>query len=272
MKNLFNHNRNDKMVSIIMPAFNVSEFVQLAVESVIGQTHKDWELIICDDNSSDGTLDIVRRIQAKEDRIILIKNSYEKGAPGARNSAIEKANGRYIAFLDADDLWFPEKLEKQVNCIQRSNALMVHSDYCLMTEAGVSLDKSVVTPDLVTRRKMMIANFLPCLTVMYDSERLGKYHQPNIERRNDYALWLNMFNNNDNLISVKCPGVLAKYRVNSYGLSSKPFLSLKYHWLALVGFGGYNLAMSTALSAFYLSIVVLKKKFPNLYNLIIKKI
>ena len=103
-------------------------------------------------------------------------------------------------------------------------------------------------------------------------ERLGKYHQPNIERRNDYALWLNMFNNNDNLISVKCPGVLAKYRVNSYGLSSKPFLSLKYHWLALVGFGGYNLAMSTALSAFYLSIVVLKKKFPNLYNLIIKKI
>ncbi len=255
-----------------MPAFNVAEYVNLAVESVINQTYKDWELIICDDNSSDETLAVIKKISAFDNRIIAITNSFDKGAPGARNSAIELAAGKYIAFLDADDFWLPEKLQKQIECLEETNAAMVHSDYYLMTEAGERSDVAINTPNLITRRKMMFANFLPCLTVIYDSDKLGKYYQPNIERRNDYALWLEMFSKRKDLTSVRCNGVLAAYRVNSYGLSSNSFLSLRFHWLALVNFGRYNQLIAIVFSLIFLLIVLTKKKFLNIYNVLVRKI
>lgn len=274
MKQSFKYKKKEKKptVSIIMPAFNVTNYVSMAVESVINQTYKDWELIICDDNSSDGTFDILKKLSALDDRIILISNSLDKGAPGARNSALKLATGKYIAFLDADDFWFSSKLDKQIACIQDSGAMMVHSNYCLMTEAGIISDVSVITPHQVSRRKMMFANFLPCLTVMYDSEILDKHFQPNIERRNDYALWLKMFSLKKDLISVRCDDILAAYRVNSYGLSSKSLLSLKFHWLALINFGKYNQLTATILSIIFLFIVLIKKKFPKAYNRFIQKI
>lgn len=268
----YKQNVNKPMVSIIMPAFNVVDFISCAIESVINQTHRDWELIICDDSSTDGTLKVLKQISDLDNRIIITTNSLKKGAPGARNSAIKLATGKYIAFLDADDFWFPSKLEKQIECIQETKAMMVHSNYYLMTEGGVKSNISVMTPNKVTRKKMKFANFLPCLTVMYDSEKLGKNYQPNIQRRNDYALWLEMFSNKKDLISVRCNGILAAYRVNSYGLSSNSLLSLKFHWLALVNHGKYNPITASILSSIFLFIVLIKKKLPKTYNMFLKNI
>ena len=118
----------------------------------------------------------------------------------------------------------------------------------------------------------MFANFLPCLTVIYDREKLGKYYQPNIECRNDYALWLEMFSKRKDLSSVRCKGVLAAYRVNSYGLSSNSLRSLRFHWLALVNFGRYNQLIATVFSLIFLLIVLTKKKFINIYNVLVRKI
>jgi glycosyltransferase involved in cell wall biosynthesis len=259
------------LVSIIMPAYNSARFLNESIASVINQTHDSWELIICDDNSEDETVSICSAWCEKDDRIKVIKNLYQKGAPGARNSCLDHAKGRYIAFLDSDDLWFPNKLELQIDFISQGKYSFVYSYHNIMNENG-EIGAVCLAPNKVNSRLMKFSNFIPCLTVMYDSNLIGKVYQPNIKKRNDFALWLKILNSGK-VSDAYCLKIsTAAYRVNSYGLSSNKLESLAYFNRCLIKYGKCNRFTSFIYSLIYVILVVLKKKVNNLYNLIVIRI
>lgn len=257
-------------VSIVMPCFNSEKFIDISIKSVLNQTYQNWELIICDDNSSDSSKKIVSSYTSIDFRIKLVSNLYDKGAPGARNSCLEKCSGKYIAFLDSDDVWLPEKLENQINFMQKNNYAFSYSYYEVMNTAGKTQNK-LKAPKKVNLQKMKYSNFIPCLTVIIDKTKVGFFRQPYIKKRNDFALWLNILKNN-NIYAHCLPVVTAKYRSNKYGLSSNKLESLKYFYLCLVKYAGVSRIKSIFFSTAYLFLILIKKYFPNLYNMSITKI
>lgn len=254
-----------------MPLYNSSKFLESAIESVIAQTYKNWELIICDDSSTDNSLYIAKGYEAKDSRISVIENQYVKGSPGARNSSLNIAKGRYIAFLDADDLWMRKKLELQISFMEANNYSFVYSYYQIIDEEGNYLS-NCKAPSSVNAKLMRFSNFIPCLTAVYDSYSIGKISQPNILKRNDFALWLKILNMKDVENAYCLPQITARYRSNSYGLSSNKIDALKYFYLCLKKFGNCNFLQAYFFSIIYLLIVLFKKRFNFIYNLLIVKL
>jgi teichuronic acid biosynthesis glycosyltransferase TuaG len=259
------------LVSIIMPCFNSEDFISSAIDSVLSQTYTNWELLVCDDKSEDKSLMVINKYIELDPRIKLISNCYSKGAPGARNSALDSASGRYIAFLDSDDMWYSKKLEQQISFMSNHQIAFCYSYHDVMDENGFLIG-TYLAPSEVNLRKMKISNFIPCLTVVYDSKILGKIHQPAIEKRNDFALWL-MILNGGAIKSAKClPEVTAKYRSNSYGLSSNKFDSLFFFRRCLTEYGGCSKLEANFYSILYIILIIIKKKFINIYNWIAIKL
>jgi teichuronic acid biosynthesis glycosyltransferase TuaG len=258
-------------VSIIMPVFNSSRFIGSAIFSVLEQTYQDWELIICDDESSDNSLVIAQEFSVSDSRISVIENRYSKGAPGARNSCLDVAEGRYIAFLDADDLWIPSKLELQIAFMSSNNYSFSYSYHQIMNENGDFVSECRA-PESVDARLMRVSNFIPCLTAVYDSYVLGKVYQPFILKRNDFALWLKILNSGKVQRAYCLPVSTAQYRANSYGLSSNKLDALKYFNRCLTEYGNCNLFEACIYSSLYLLVVVIKKKLNFLYNFFVVKI
>lgn len=259
------------LVSVLMPCFNSEKFIEESIRSVIDQTYVNWELLICDDGSEDNSKNIIKCYQNIDSRIRLIPNQYSKGAPGARNSCLELAKGRFIAFLDSDDVWLPEKLEKQLNFMKEKKSTFSYSYYQTMDEKGMikGLYKS---PKVLGLEKMLFSNFIGCLTAVYDSQILGKFYQPNIQKRNDYALWLMMFRQNKDLKAHCLSEVTSKYRVNSYGLSSNKLSAFKYYRICLRKYASLSEIQINVLCGVYLTIIFFKKKFPKIYNYFVSKI
>ena len=258
-------------VSIIMPSYNVSRFISDSIESVIAQTYKNWELIICDDGSKDNSKKIAHDYEALDSRILVINNEYTKGAPGARNSCLDVAGGRYIAFLDADDLWLPSKLELQIDFMITNSYSFVYSYHETMNEGGDLISK-YMAPKAVDAKLMRVSNFIPCLTAVYDSHIIGKVYQPNIKKRNDFALWLKILNGGKIARAYCLPLITARYRVNSYGLSSNRRDALKYFNRCLTEYGNCNSLEAYIYSAVYIFVVAIKKKLNKTYNFMVIKL
>lgn len=258
------------LVSIIMPNYNSARFIEESINSVINQTYKNWELIICDDNSTDNSKDIAKNYESGDQRIKVIQNKFKKGAPGARNSCIEFSSGKYIAFLDSDDIWYPNKLDLQVSFMKDNNYDFVYSYHDLINESGVNLG-FYKAPIKVNSSNMKFSNFIPCLTAIYDSNSIGKVFQPYVEKRNDFALWLKILNSGAVKNAYCLPIATAKYRTNTYGLSSNKLDSLRFFRLVLIKFGNTSPIKSYFYSVIYLFIILFKKKFRFLYNLIVVK-
>ena len=253
------------LVSIIMPSYNSEKFLSCAIDSVRAQTFKNWELIVCDDSSTDKSVLIAREYEALDQRITLIENSYSKGAPGARNSALDLAAGRYIAFLDSDDVWYIDKLEQQISFMKKYQIAFCYSYHDLMDENSSFLG-SYKAPIKVNSSKMKLSNFIQCLTAVYDSKVLGKVYQPEITKRNDFALWLKILNGGVVDVAYCLPSATAKYRSNSYGLSSNKLDSLLFFQRCLTDYGQCTRLEAYAYSIFYLVLIVIKKKFIKIYN------
>jgi len=259
------------VVSIIMPCFNSEKYIGESIESVIAQTYPKWELLICDDSSEDNSKNIIKSYQKNDCRIKLITNKYSKGAAGARNSCLDIANGRFIAFLDSDDIWLPEKLNKQLIFMKKNKIDFSYSYYQIMNE------KSTITgfyksPKSVSFLKMQFSNFIGCLTAIYDSKVIGKCYQPEIKKRNDFALWLTILRKNRDLRGYCLNEITSKYRVNNYGLSSNKISALKYYRACLREYALLGEIKINILCIFYLTLMVLKKGLPNLYNSFVSKI
>lgn len=251
-----------------MPCFNSERYLDEAIRSVVMQEFRDWELIICDDGSNDNSKQIAESWAQGDLRIKVLENRFEKGAAGARNSCLDIAQGRYIAFLDADDVWSPKKLEKQIQHMQKTGSCFSVTHYDVMDESG-RIRHEVMTPKAITFSLMMYSNFIPCLTAVYDSLALGKVPQPNIKKRNDYALWLTLFRNIGCDKATSVPENLASYRQNNYGLSSSGRDALFFYFICLRKYAGRALLPSLYFSFIYLAIVLIKKQFPKIYNYIV---
>ncbi|AXG68990.1 putative teichuronic acid biosynthesis glycosyltransferase TuaG [Kordia sp. SMS9] len=216
------------LVSVITPTYNTEEFIADTIDSVRAQSYTNWELILVDDASSDRTVAILNEYAAIDERIKVQVLKTNAGAAIARNTAIEKASGTYIAFLDADDLWKPEKLTKQIAFMQEKDISVCFSSYELMNEAGISLGKMIKALPKVDYNKMLKSNYIGNLTGIYNASTLGKVYMPNIRKRQDWALWLALVKKVEFAYSLEEP--LARYRLRENSISSNKLNLLKYNY------------------------------------------
>lgn len=216
------------LVSIITASYNCAAFLPKTVESVLSQTYSDWEMIIVDDCSNDKSVEIAKSFAEQDSRIKLIQLNENSGSAVARNKAIEAARGRYIAFLDSDDLWLPHKLEKQIAFMQDNGYAITYADYERINEQGESLGKIVKPPLKITYNDTLKKSHIGCLTAVYDTKQLGKVMMPLIRKRQDYGLWLKILKRVD--FAYCCSGVLAQYRVRKGSISSNKVDLPKFHW------------------------------------------
>ena len=180
----------DELVSIVMPSYNCEEFIAESIESVLNQTYSQWELLIVDDCSSDKTVQIAQKYADSDDRIKILKNSKNSGAAISRNYALREAKGRWIAFLDSDDLWVSTKLERQIKFMKENDYHFSFTAYTQIDENGDELRIRITGPRSVGKVKMHMFNFFGCLSVMYDAKLTGVILIENLKKRNDYAIWL----------------------------------------------------------------------------------
>lgn len=179
-------------VSIITPAFNSGRFIRQTFESVLAQTFVDWEMIVVDDCSRDDTLDIARTYAERDGRIRWVRSPTNQGAGPSRNQALSMARGRYIAFLDADDLWFPEKLEKQLAFMKSHGCGFSFTSYRVVDEHGAPLGALGAVPPTATYLDLLKSNRIGCLTVMLDRRIVGDVRFPALRTNQDFALWLSL--------------------------------------------------------------------------------
>lgn len=218
------------LVSIITPLYNASEFILQNCKSVQSQTYSNWEHIIVDDASTDTSLSIVEEIAKEEPRIRLFKVEKNRGAAFCRNLATEKAKGMFIAFLDSDDYWHPEKLEKQIALMLKEDQYVSFSNYLHVNESGNMLGKRILVMPKLPYKKQLLNNYIGNLTGIYNAEKLGKIPSPNIRKRQDWAVWLEAIKRS------KKPAIgidedLAYYRVRKGSISANKLKLVKYNYL-----------------------------------------
>lgn len=214
-------------VSIITPLYNGEKTIADCIESVLAQDFISWEMLIIDDGSSDNSIQIVKKYSA-DTRIKLLKNDGNLGVGLSRNKAIEVATGRYIAFLDCDDYWHPEKLQKQLQFMQQAKIAFSYTAYTPVNEDKTPYNYVITAPKQLDFKTLCRNNYIGCLTVVYDSKLLGKQFFPAIRRRQDWVLWLNILKQTDGFALDES---LAFYRIATGSLSSNKFKLLKDNYL-----------------------------------------
>lgn len=216
----------DKLVSIIMPTYNCAKFIGKTIESVIAQTYENWELIIVDDCSKDNTEEVVSKY--KDNRIKYHRLENNSGAAVARTEAMKKARGSYMSFLDSDDLWKEDKLEKQLEFMNKNNYNFTCTEYEQIDEEGNMLNKVIKVKKRADYNRILLDCPVGNSTVMYNVEKLGKFEVPNIRKRNDDALWLQILKKEKYIYGM--PDILMEYRIRSNSISSNKLSLVKYHW------------------------------------------
>lgn len=206
------------LVSIIMPSYNTAPYIKETVQSVLNQTYENWELIIVDDCSTDNTEEVLSKIY--DERIRFIKNEKNSGAAVSRNKALREARGQWIAYLDSDDLWMPEKLENQIYFMEKNGYSFSYTNYEEIDVKGNSTGVKVTGPKKVTKTGMFNYCWLGCLTVMYDAEKIGLIQIEDIKKNNDYAMWLKVCKKADCYLLDECLGKYRKGRVGSVSTHS----------------------------------------------------
>ena len=249
--------RNYGLVSIITPTWNCGRFIVETIESVQSQTYSHWEMIIVDDCSSDNTKEIVERYQKTDDRIkyhCLEKNS---GAAVARNTALRLAKGKWIAFLDSDDIWEPEKLEKQIDFMLENNYHFSCTERDVIDENSRPIGKYLSGPRRISKLGMLCYCWPGCLTVMYDRNVVGLIQIADIKKNNDYAIWLKVVKKTDcYLLKEK----LGSYRIRSGSISRQsPLKLIKWHYKLFKEAEGYNLIFAALFTGLNIVCGCLKK-------------
>lgn len=201
------------LVSIIMPSYNTAPYIEETIQSVLNQTYTNWEMIIVDDCSTDNTDEVLSRIS--DSRIRIFKNDRNSGAAVSRNRALCEAKGQWIAFLDSDDLWMPEKLEKQISFMEKNGYSFSYTNYEEIDVYGNKTGVSVTGPKKITKTGMFNYCWPGCLTVMYNAEQIGKIQIADIKKNNDYAMWLKICKKADCYLLNECLSLYRKGRVGS---------------------------------------------------------
>ena len=212
-------------VSILMPVYNAEATLRASVASIQAQTFPDWELILVDDGSTDGSAEVAQRLSDDDPRITLCSLPSNRGAAQARNEALTYAKAPFIAFLDADDSWVPRKLEQQLAAMRSTGAAFSYTGYKRCRDGRC---RTVTVPETLTHAQLLRGNVVGCLTVIYDASKLGKRPMPDLRMRQDFALWLEILR--DDPVVVSLPEVLATHNRQKGSLSSDMFRALGGTW------------------------------------------
>jgi len=219
----------DDLVSIIMPAYNAEKYIAEAIESVLKQTYTNWELIIVNDCSTDATEQIIKKYQKQDYRIKLYSLLNNQGVANARNTAIQNTRGRYLAFLDSDDMWLPEKLEKQLAFMQANNYVFTYHDYRTIMVKDNTLGKIIHVPIKVNYEKLLKGNSTgSCLSTCIDRNVVTEVYMPN-DKHEDFICWLNVLKKYG-IVGYGISECLAYYRVGKKSVSSNKFKSAMWTW------------------------------------------
>ena len=221
---------NDDLVSVIMPAYNSEKYIGEAIESVLNQSYKNWELIIVNDASCDNTESIIKEYAAKNSKIVLISLKENKGVSNARNIAISSAKGRYIAFLDSDDIWTSDKLTKQISFMKENNYSFTYHSYILFdTSMNRDYGKVIKVPNSINYSGLLKGNCTgSCLTTIIDRYYIKDIYMPN-QKHEDYICWLNILKQY-NVDAYGLDVVLGYYRVGKISVSSNKLKSAYWTW------------------------------------------
>lgn len=216
----------ENIVSIIMPSYNTGKYIAESIQSVLNQTYEHWELIIVDDCSTDKTDEVIKTFC--DSRIKYIKNEKNMGAAACRNKALRQAKGKWVAFLDSDDLWIPEKLEKQIQFMEKNNYSFTYTDYMIQLN-GQWLPYVYTGPNVVNRKKMFDYCYFSTITVMYDREKIGLIQIENLRKNNDYAMWLQAIEKSN---CYRLPECMSYYIKHEGSVSSGSKIKLiKWHYI-----------------------------------------
>ncbi|MBQ2068114.1 MAG: glycosyltransferase family 2 protein [Paludibacteraceae bacterium] len=246
-----------ELVSIIMPTYNCGSFITESIRSVLAQTYKNWELLIVDDCSTDNTAEIVADF--KDSRIHYQRNEHNFGAAITRNKALRMAKGRYIAFLDSDDIWLPEKLERQITYMQTNGVAFTYHEYVEINEESKLLGIYVSGMKHVRKFDMYACCWPGCLSVIYDAQVVGLIQIPDIKKNNDSAMWLQVIQKADcYLLSEN----LAQYRRRK-GSITPTSIWKKIGWHYILFHNGAN--MTPFASTFWMCINIIGNSYKKLF-------
>lgn len=249
----------EALVSIITPSYNSGKFIAQTIQSVQSQSYPHWELIIVDDCSSDHTELIVNEFVKADTRIKFYKLQKNAGAGVARNQAVLMATGRYIAFLDSDDLWHREKLQKQLDWMQRKKTPFAFSFYECIDEQGNPLGRMIQAPQTLRYWQLFFCNFVGNLTGIYDTAFFGKIPISNLRKRQDWMVWLTVLRKIRSAEPVA--ESLAYYRVRKDSISASKIELLKHNYNVYRIFYGFNTLVSLACMAGFLLMQLCVKPF-----------
>lgn len=216
------------LVSVITPSYNSKEFIQNTINSVINQTYSNWEMLITDDCSTDNTFDTLSELAKMDDRIKIFGLANNGGPGVARNHSISQAKGRFLAFLDSDDLWLPNKLEVQINSMLKNSWVFSYTSYQYISEAGDIQDYIVKVKPRIEFSDILKTNYVGCSTAVYDTHFFDKVYMPEIRKRQDWGLWHRLLKKHGEAFGID--QILTHYRVRHDSVSSNKFGLISYQW------------------------------------------
>lgn len=248
----------NELVSIITPAYNAGKWINDCIKSVLQQTYKNWEMIIVDDNSQDNTLDIIKEFEY-DSRIKYIKNEMNLGVANSRNKAINNAQGRYIAFLDSDDIWHPEKLEKQLEFMNENHYEFSFTKYEMFYEGESKSNKVINIPNIITYHDYLKNTIIGCLTVIIDRNKIPYFSVQSGELE-DVKTWMYLLKNGYNAYGLN--DTLAYYRVSSNSASSDKIKNALRYFRCLREHEKINIILSVYYEGYYIYNAI-KKRLQN---------
>lgn len=220
----------EELISIVVPVYNAEKFLNDTIQTVLAQTYPNWELLLVDDCSSDGSVSIIKKFAANDDRIHLLRNEKNSGAALTRNKGIEEAKGTYLCFLDADDLWEKEKLEKQLKFMKENHCAFSYTSYEFADSNGIPNGKKVIAKKTLTYKQALKNNIISTITVMFDLNKLDKnlIKMPNISYVEDTATWWRILRKG--YVAYGVSELYSYYRRVSNTNSSNKLKTQKFLW------------------------------------------
>lgn len=243
-------------VSVVMPAYNMERFVEQAIRSVMSQTFEDWEMIVVDDCSDDSTYAIVERLAAEDARITLVRNEENQGAAKARNRGLDLCRGSYVALLDSDDVWFPEKLEEQMKLAQDTGAEIIYCSYGIIDECGRKICDDFIVPETTDFESFLTRAVISCSTALLKRSIIDTYRFGTEYYHEDLVFWCRILREGHTACGV--PAVLAQYRVMEGTRAANKVRSALFRWRIYRGLLGFS-ALKSAKLLYRYAILGLKK-------------
>ena len=239
----------EPLVSVVMPAYNVEKWIAGTIRSVQRQSVQDWELLVIDDGSSDGTCAVVEQMAAQDNRITLVRNATNQGVAKTRNRGMDMSRGRYVALLDSDDIWYPEKLERQIGLAEESGAGVIYCSYGIVNEQEKKICEDFIVPATTNFEDSLVKSVISCSTVLFSREIVDTYRFGTEYYHEDLALWLRILRDGHQARGITEP--LADYRVIEGSRSFNKLHSVKYRWDIYRGYLGMSRIKSVNLLTRY---------------------